>query len=90
MTKDKFKKLYRDSFTDRGLDVLFDWSKGKKIKCDDFTEYENILEFHKDYAIEDYPTHAHINDDTVLIMIGTKPEDKSFIIKNFDSLERRS
>jgi hypothetical protein len=72
------KKITKKSgFTDKGLDALFNWIDR------DFTEYETIAEFHEDYKIEDYPTHAHINDRTILIMVGTKPEEKAFIIKNF-------
>lgn len=62
----------------------------KKTTKKGFTQYETIAEFHRDYAIEDYPTHAHINDATELIMIGVGPEDKSFIIKDFEAIERRS
>jgi hypothetical protein len=71
------------NFTDKGLKALIDWSKKNgKIDSSDFTEYRDISEFHKDYMIEDYPTHTHINDRTTLIMIDTGPEDKGFIVKD--------
>ena len=60
-----------DSSEEIELDVI--------VFCCDYTEYENLEEFKKDYSSREYKDIKSIEDDTCLIMI----DDKRFIIRNF-------
>ena len=79
------------SFSADGLVALFEYfeqyeaNTGKEIDFDpiaiycEYTEYENIAEFHKDYDEETYTELDTISDSTQLIRI----DDEGFIILAF-------
>jgi len=83
-------------FTYIGKKELFDWleclednqNKGIELDiislCCEFTEYESIKEFQKDYGIE-YKTIEDIEYYTIVIPVITNKDKKiqSFIIANF-------
>tara|TARA_R100001594_G_scaffold22026_1_gene42665 strand:+ start:123 stop:455 length:333 start_codon:yes stop_codon:yes gene_type:complete len=48
--------------------------------CCEYSEYENIQAFWKDYNQEDYPTIEKIEDNTTVIKI---PDSEKFIIEAF-------
>ena len=90
--RDAFVSMNRgEQFTYDGLGALYDFIEEIDEGCDteteldvialccEFTEYENIEEFHKTYDKDDYPTMEKIQDNTLLIKI----DDDSFIIADF-------
>ena len=80
-----------NNFSYTGLNELFDYleeyeeSTGEQIEfdpialCCEYTEYENIAEFHQNYDKETYPDKDSIMDYTQLIEVGAN----SFIIQDF-------
>lgn len=89
--RDAFKRMDRDNFSYDGLGALYDFIEeidegcGKESEldviayCCEFTEYENIEEFHGNYDKEEYPDLETIRDHTMVIPI----DDDSFIIQDF-------
>jgi len=90
--RDAFSNYGRaNNFSYKGLEALYNWieelddSCGTETEldvialCCEFTEYENIEEFHQNYDKEDYETIDDISNATSVIMIN----DESFIIQNF-------
>jgi len=87
----KFNKRHYN-YTTAGLKALFNYFEqleddmGRQIEfdpvliCSEYTEYDNIFEFHLDYDHEDYPDIDAIENETIVIMI----DDESFIIQNFE------
>ena len=83
-----------NQFTYTGKKELFDWLEcledGKNIEldvislCCEFTEYESIKEFQKDYG-KKYKTIEDIEYYTIVIPFITNKDKKiqSFIIANF-------
>jgi len=72
------KSLYNyfeDYEEDTGESVEFD----PIALCVEFTEYENIDEFHKNYDKDTYPNKDEIMDYTQVIEVGLE----SFIIADF-------
>ena len=89
---DAFKQAGReDNYSYEGKVALFNYleeyeeSAEQEIDldviaiCCDFTEYESLEEFHKNYDKEDYETIEDVGDATMLIQI----DDSAFIIQNF-------
>ena len=86
-----FQEHRPNKFSRTGQVALFDYleeyedSTGEQIEfdpialCCEYTEYENIGEFHLNYDAETYPDKDSIMDYTQLIEFGTE----SFIIQNF-------
>ena len=86
-----FQEHRPNNFSRTGQVALFDYleeyedSTGEQIEfdpialCCEYTEYENIGEFHLNYDAETYPDKDSIMDYTQLIEFGTE----SFIIQNF-------
>jgi hypothetical protein len=80
-----------DNFTYQGLKALFSYLEeleediGHEFEldvvaiCCDYTEYENLAEFHDNYSAEDYPDLDTISDSTIVIDI----DGTSFIIQAF-------
>mgnify|MGYP003122760112 FL=1 len=60
---------------DTGIEIEFD---PIAISCE-FSEYENLEEFHLNYDKEKYPTIDELYDHTQVIPIGTE----GFIIQDF-------
>lgn len=88
---DAFEKMGRgNNFSYEGRDALFDWLEqyeeetGEEIEldiitlCCDFTEYENLEEFNKNYG-KDCETIDEIEQYTIVVPI----DDESFIIQCF-------
>ena len=89
--RDEFTKMNRENqFSYKGLNALYDYieeyyqeaDKPYELDvielCCDFTEYDSLEEFNKDYNRE-YENIDDIVDDTVVIMV----DNTSFIIQNF-------
>src|SRR5210317_727364 len=89
--RDEFTKMNRENqFSYKGLNALYDYieeyyeeaDKPYELDvielCCDFTEYDSLEEFNKDYNRE-YENIDAIVDDTVVIMV----DNTSFIIQNF-------
>tara|TARA_R100001015_G_C4537967_1_gene102683 strand:+ start:242 stop:541 length:300 start_codon:yes stop_codon:yes gene_type:complete len=86
-----FEQNRPDNFSRAGITALFDYfeefedSTGESIEfdpiaiCCEYTEYEDIAEFHQNYDEEDYPTIDELYDYTQVIPFGTE----SFIILDF-------
>ena len=86
-----FEEHRPNNFSYTGLTSLFEYleeyeeSTGEQIEfdpialCCEYTEYDNLGEFHQNYDIEQYPDKDSIMDYTQLIEVGTD----SFIIQNF-------
>ena len=80
-----------NNFSRVGLEGLFDYleeyedSTGKSIEfdpialCVEYTEYQDLDEFHQSYDKEEYPDLDEIRDYTEVIELG----NKSFIIQDF-------
>jgi hypothetical protein len=80
-----------DSFSYQGLKALFSYLEeleedtGEEFEldvialCCDFTEYENLVEFHQAYDEHDYPGLESIAENTIVIEI----DSDSFIIQAF-------
>ena len=89
--RDAFRDYDRDNFSYDGLEALYNWVTeldgdcGTETEldvialCCEFTEYENLAEFHQNYNKEDYETFDDINNATMVIMI----DDDGFIIQDF-------
>ena len=90
--RDAFRDYGRqDNFSYVGLGALYDYlvqyedDCGSEIEldvialCCEYTEYENLDEFHQDYNKENYETIDDIRNATSVIMI----DDDSFIIQCF-------
>jgi hypothetical protein len=89
---DAFKQAGReDSYSYEGKVALFNYfeeyeeSTEQEIEldviaiCCEFTEYESLEEFHKNYDKEDYETIDDIEQATLVIRI----DDSAFIIQDF-------
>ena len=89
--RDEFNSIRPDNFSYDGLSALYDWiidiSEQADIKaikldviaiCCEYSEYESLEEFNKDYD-RDYESIDDIRDDTTLIPINSE----SFIIQQF-------
>jgi hypothetical protein len=90
---DKFRDMGRkESFTYDGLKALYDYLEqygedcGQEVEldvialCVEYTEYEDLAEFHANYDKDDYPDIDTIRDNTQVIEIdGTD----GFIILDF-------
>ena len=86
-----FEKNRPNNFSGEGLKSLFEYleqyeaDSGTEIEfdpialCCEYTEYENIAEFHLNYDHERYPDKDAIMDSTQLIEVGME----GFIIQNF-------
>tara|TARA_R100000664_G_C2699318_1_gene100275 strand:+ start:127 stop:426 length:300 start_codon:yes stop_codon:yes gene_type:complete len=86
-----FEQNRPDNFSRVGLRALFDYfeeyedSTGESIEfdpialCIEYTEYDDIAEFHESYDKEKYPTIDEIKDYTKVISVGTE----GFIIRDF-------
>lgn len=85
-----------EQFTDDALESIFNHlteledSTGTELEldiiaiCCDFTEYENLEAFQKEYDAEDYPDFDSIEyETTVLYTWGYQDEDTPFVIYNF-------
>ena len=79
-----------EQFSYSGLETLFEnlqeyeEATGEEMEldviaiCCDFTEYENIQEFQKEYGVE-YQTIEDVGEKTLVLYI----DEESFIIQNF-------
>ena len=88
---DWFGKFRPNNFSRIGLVNLFEYLEeyeeacGEEIEFDpialscEYTEYEDLDEFHLDYDKEEYPDLDEIRDHTQVIEVGKN----SFIIQNF-------
>tara|TARA_R100001129_G_scaffold156664_1_gene119943 strand:+ start:185 stop:484 length:300 start_codon:yes stop_codon:yes gene_type:complete len=86
-----FEENRPKTFSYLGLRGLFDYleeyeeSTGEQIEfdpialCCEYTEYEDLEDFHCYYDPEEYPDKETIHDYTQLIEL----DDESFIIQNF-------
>ena len=86
-----FEEHRPNNFSRAGLKALFDYfeeyedSTGESIEfdpiaiCVEYTEYDDLKEFHQNYDEEDYPTIDELYDYTQVIPFGTE----SFIILDF-------
>ena len=86
-----FEKNRPNNFSRVGLIGLFDYleeyedATGNEIEfdpialCCEYTEYEDLEEFHANYDAEEYPDIDTIQDYTQVIELG----NESFIIQNF-------
>jgi len=86
-----FEEHRPNNFSRAGLNALFEYleeyedSTGEQIEfdpialCCEYSEYDNIAEFHLDYGAEDYPDKDAIMDYTQVIEFGVE----SFIIQCF-------
>ena len=81
-----------DNFSYLGLSALYWWLRnfeedaGKEIEldvialCCDFTEYDDLDEFHESYDKDEYKTIEDIADKTTVIPIG---DTGGFIVGDF-------
>ena len=89
--RDEFTKMNRENqFSYKGLNALYDYIEEYYQEADkpydldvielccEYTEYDSLEEFNKDYNRE-YENIDNIVDDTVVIMV----DNTSFIIQNF-------
>tara|TARA_R110000822_G_scaffold84959_7_gene199257 strand:+ start:333 stop:635 length:303 start_codon:yes stop_codon:yes gene_type:complete len=89
---DAFTNMDRqDNFSYEGKQALFDWIEqldddcGTETEldvialCCEFTEYEDLAEFHGVYDADDYADLDAINDHTFVIPVDAN----SFIIQDF-------
>tara|TARA_R110000787_G_scaffold156160_3_gene270070 strand:- start:3237 stop:3584 length:348 start_codon:yes stop_codon:yes gene_type:complete len=86
-----FEENRKDNFSSDGLlalwEMLSDYENdtGEQIEfdpigfCCEYSEYENLEEFHRDYDKETYPDIDTIQDHTILYEFG----NESFIIQQF-------
>ena len=86
-----FQEHRPNNFSRTGQVALFEYleeyedSTGEQIEldpialCCEYTEYDNLGEFHQNYDSETYPDKDSIMDYTQVIEVGTD----SFIIQNF-------
>ena len=95
-----FKQCRPDNFSHQGLIALYDWFEELDADCGteteldviaiccDFSEYENLADFHESYDKDDYPDIESIQEYTNVIFSDhytpTKCEHEfSFIIQDF-------
>ena len=88
---DWFHRERPNNFSQKGAEALFEYieeyedSTGEEIEfdpiaiCCEYTEYENLQEFHENYDKKDYPDLDEIRDYTQVIEVGSE----SFIIQDF-------
>jgi len=89
--RDEFNSFRPDNFSYKGLSALYDWiidiSEQADIEaikldviaiCCEYSEYESLEEFNKDYG-RDYKNIEQIDNVTTLIPI----DSERFIIANF-------
>lgn len=89
---DEFRKMNRDNnFSYKGKNALYDYLEGYEedtgeemeldiiALCCEFTEYENLKEFQKEYSGE-YKTIEDIEERTTVIMLD---DEEGFIIAQF-------
>tara|TARA_R110000764_G_scaffold231990_1_gene323947 strand:+ start:371 stop:670 length:300 start_codon:yes stop_codon:yes gene_type:complete len=86
-----FEEHRPNNFSYTGLASLFDYLEeyegfsGEQIEfdpialCCEYTEYDDLAEFHQNYDSETYPDKDSVRDYTQLIEVGAD----SFIIQNF-------
>lgn len=93
----KSSDTYRNNFSHAWLRALFDYleeyeeSTWEEIEfdmvalCCDFTEYENLEAFQKEYNQEDYPDFDSIEYKTTVIYCGATSQDPDspFIVQAF-------
>jgi hypothetical protein len=90
--RNAFKNYNREAnFSYAGQTALFDYlteyedSTGEELEmdiialCCEFSEYEDMEEFHKNYDAEEYPDLNTLRDYTTVIEFG----NNSFIIQDF-------
>ena len=90
-----FEQIRPDNFSRAGLSALYEYLEqleediGNPIKldviaiCCEYSEYESLEEFQKDYG-DDYESIEDIEYQTVVIKSDTtNPKDTSFIIQVF-------
>ena len=88
-----FHKMNRgDNFSHQGLLSLFEYIEQYESDCDteiefdpiafccEYSEYEDLAEFHGDYDKDDFPDLDALRDHTQVIEI---PNSDSFIIQQF-------
>lgn len=93
---DQFARMDRsDNFSYDGKVALFEYIEqyeedcGTEIEldvvalCCEYTEYENLEEFHANYNKSDYPDMESIQDNTQVITWSDTPEVDGFIILDF-------
>jgi hypothetical protein len=92
---DEFRRWFYEhrphNFSGLGLQSLFEYLEQYEEDCDteiefdpialccEYTQYEDLDEFHQNYDKEEYPDLDEIRDWTQVIEVG----NKSFIIQNF-------
>ena len=88
--RDWFEKNRPNNFSRAGLMALWEYLEqyesdtGEEIEfdpialCCEYTEYDNIHEFHLEYEADEYPDIDAIMDNTSVYCFGD-----SFIIQNF-------
>tara|TARA_R110000787_G_C13293208_1_gene433798 strand:+ start:81 stop:380 length:300 start_codon:yes stop_codon:yes gene_type:complete len=86
-----FEEHRPNNFSRAGLQSLFDYLEEYEKDCDteiefdpialccEYTEYEDLSEFHQNYCTEQYPDLDETRDYTQVIEVGKD----SFIIQNF-------
>lgn len=85
-----------EQFSNEALEAIFSYlseledSTGTEMEldivaiCCDFTEYENLEDFQKEYDAEEYPDFDSIEyETTVLYTWEYQDEDTPFVISNF-------
>ena len=86
--QDRFKAIRPDNFTYEGLEALFLYLEENEDEeyeldvielCCEYTEYSDLEEFWEDYDKEEYPDMESIEDETLVLSVGTD----SFIIQEF-------
>ena len=87
---DRIMRIRPNNFSRAGLFALFghitEWEGISEIEmefdpiglCCEFTEYENLKEFHESYS-DEYATLEDIREETTVIQI----DDEAFIIQDF-------
>jgi hypothetical protein len=86
--QDRFNAIRPDNFSYDGLTALFNYLEELEedtdnkqeldviALCCEYTEYESLEEFHKEFDKEDYPDIESIQDATTFVRVG----DCGFII----------
>jgi len=86
-----FEEHRPNNFSRAGLLSLYDYLGEYEEECDtelefdpialccEYTEYEDLDEFHREYFKEDYPDLDELRDHTTVIEVGKN----SFIIQDF-------
>lgn len=94
---DAFNSIRPENFSYDGLVALFGWFEemdddcGTETEldviaiCCDFTEYENLADFQREYGTDKYNEIADIQDYTTVIEVGNDnaEDERAFIIQAF-------